>query len=70
MRPVLEGDKLICLAITEPWAGSDVSGIRTKAILSEDKTHYIVTGMKKFITTGNKNIYINFYLLIYLFFIY
>ncbi|KRX03942.1 Cytochrome b5-like heme/steroid binding domain [Pseudocohnilembus persalinus] len=52
MRPVLEGDKLICLAITEPWAGSDVSGIRTKAILSEDKTHYVVTGMKKFITTA------------------
>lgn len=44
---------MICsLAITEPWAGSDVAGIRTTAVLSEDKTHYIVTGMKKFITCG------------------
>ena len=25
--PCLRGDKLICLAITEPWAGSDVANI-------------------------------------------
>lgn len=25
--PCLKGEKLICLAITEPWAGSDVANI-------------------------------------------
>lgn len=41
-----------CLAITEPWAGSDVSGIRTTAKLSDCGKYYTVTGMKKFITNG------------------
>ena len=30
--PVLRGEKRICLAITEPWAGSDVAGIKTTAV--------------------------------------
>ena len=47
VRPCLEGKKVICLAITEPYAGSDVAGVHTQAILSEDKSHYVVTGTKK-----------------------
>lgn len=38
--------------MTEPWAGSDVAGIKTTATLSEDGKYYIVNGMKKFITSG------------------
>lgn len=45
---VLSGEKRICLAITEPDAGSDVQGITTEARLSNDKTHYTVHGQKKF----------------------
>lgn len=52
VRPCLEGKKVICLAITEPYAGSDVAGVHTQAILSEDKSHYVVTGTKKWITNG------------------
>eukprot|EP00357_Protocruzia_adherens_P027854 CAMPEP_0115034560 /NCGR_PEP_ID=MMETSP0216-20121206/40736_1 /TAXON_ID=223996 /ORGANISM="Protocruzia adherens, Strain Boccale" /LENGTH=372 /DNA_ID=CAMNT_0002413493 /DNA_START=249 /DNA_END=1364 /DNA_ORIENTATION=- len=44
--------KFICLAITEPWAGSDVANIRTTAKLSEDGKYYIVNGLKKWITNG------------------
>lgn len=44
---------MICLAITEPWAGSDVANIQTTATLTEDGKHYIVNGMKKFITTAD-----------------
>jgi len=51
-RSVLKGDKVICLAITEPGAGSDVSNIQTEAILSSDGRHYIVNGQKKWITNG------------------
>ena len=49
---IIEGKKRICLAITEPDAGSDVANLTTTAKLSEDKTHYIVNGEKKWITNG------------------
>jgi len=51
-RPVLSGDKMICLAITEPWGGSDVANISTTAKLSECGKFYIVNGEKKWITNG------------------
>lgn len=44
--PVLAGDKHICLAISEPFAGSDVAGMKTKAVLSKDGKHFIVNGTK------------------------
>jgi len=50
--PVLRGEKFICLAITEPYAGSDVANIQTTAKLSEDGKYYIVNGEKKWITNG------------------
>ncbi|KIW77782.1 hypothetical protein Z517_07615 [Fonsecaea pedrosoi CBS 271.37] len=48
----LSGQKFICLAITEPFAGSDVSGIQTTATKSRDGQYYIVSGVKKWITNG------------------
>ena len=52
MEEVLSGKKKMCLAITEAFAGSDVAGLRTTAELSEDGSHYIVNGTKKWITNG------------------
>ncbi|GAA5938284.1 acyl-CoA dehydrogenase family protein [Sporobolomyces koalae] len=49
---VLSGKKRICLAITEPNAGSDVKNLSTSAVLSDDGKHYIVNGTKKWITNG------------------
>jgi len=49
---VLLGNKRICLSITEPYTGSDVAGIKTTATKSEDGTHYIIKGVKKWITNG------------------
>jgi len=40
------------LAITEPYAGSDVANIRTEAKKTPDGKHYIVNGEKKWITNG------------------
>jgi acyl-CoA dehydrogenase len=48
--PVLKGDKISALGITEPNAGSDVANIRTKAVRQGD--HYVVNGGKMFITSG------------------
>ncbi|KAJ9647827.1 hypothetical protein H2199_001603 [Coniosporium tulheliwenetii] len=52
MPELLRGEKRICIAITEPSAGSDVANIQTTAVKSEDGKHYIVNGTKKWITNG------------------
>ena len=48
--PVLRGEKISALAITEPGGGSDVASLRTKAV--KDGNHYVVNGAKTFITSG------------------
>jgi len=48
--PVLAGEKIIALGITEPSGGSDVANLRTKAQRVGD--HYVVNGSKMFITSG------------------
>ncbi|KAG8872820.1 hypothetical protein FRB98_009345 [Tulasnella sp. 332] len=50
---IFAGKKFISLAISEAFAGSDVSGIKTTATLTEDGKHWIVTGTKKWITNGH-----------------
>ncbi|KAI8809495.1 acyl-CoA dehydrogenase/oxidase [Cladochytrium replicatum] len=52
MPEVLRGDKRICLAITEPTAGSDVAGLLTSAKKTPDGKFFIVNGVKKWITNG------------------
>eukprot|EP00158_Paraphelidium_tribonemae_P003257 Partr_v1_DN25998_c0_g1_i2_m68809 putative acyl-CoA dehydrogenase len=54
---VLSGRKRICLAITEPFAGSDVAGIQATAVKTPDGKHYIVNGVKKWITGGHPSTY-------------
>lgn len=44
---MLTGRKRCCIAITEPDAGSDVAGITTSAVKSEDGREWIVNGTKK-----------------------
>ena len=50
VRPTLAGETIAALAITEPGAGSDVTGVRTRA--ERDGDHYVVHGNKIFITSG------------------
>ncbi|GJN93482.1 hypothetical protein Rhopal_006539-T1 [Rhodotorula paludigena] len=49
---ILSGQKRVCLAITEPEAGSDVKNLSTEAVLSPDGKKFIVNGVKKWITNG------------------
>lgn len=53
MPELLRGEKRICLAISEPAAGSDVGGMLTTAVKTPDGKHYIVNGIKKWITNGH-----------------
>ena len=48
--PVLRGEMIAALAVTEPSGGSDVAAVRTRAVREGD--HYIVNGEKTFITSG------------------
>ena len=50
VRPVLAGERIAALAITEPGGGSDVADLKTTAV--RDGDHYIVNGSKTFITSG------------------
>jgi len=50
VQPVLAGEKVAALAVTEPSGGSDVAAIKTSAV--RDGDHYVVNGSKTFITSG------------------
>ncbi|HJQ05487.1 MAG TPA: acyl-CoA dehydrogenase family protein [Nocardioides sp.] len=46
------GETMSAIAMTEPGTGSDLANIQTRAVLSEDGTHYVLNGAKTFITGG------------------
>ncbi|WP_267618414.1 acyl-CoA dehydrogenase family protein [Gordonia bronchialis] len=47
---VVAGETVLAIAMTEPGAGSDLTGIRTTAV--RDGDHYLVNGSKTFISNG------------------
>ena len=50
--PAIKGEKILCLGITEPDAGSDVKGIKTRAV--KDGDEYVINGSKTYITNGHR----------------
>ena len=50
--PAIKGEKILCLGITEPDAGSDVAGIKTRAV--KDGDEYVINGSKTYITNGHR----------------
>ncbi len=52
LPPIASGNKLAAFGLTEPGAGSDVSGIQTTAV--KDGDHYIINGSKQWITNGGE----------------
>lgn len=47
---IIAGRRICAVAVTEPWAGSDVAGLRTKAVRDGDS--WVLDGAKMFITNG------------------
>ncbi len=47
---IITGDLITAIAVTEPDAGSDVAGMKTRA--TKDGDHWILNGSKMFITNG------------------
>ena len=54
--PVLAGDMIAVLGVTEPSGGSDVANLLTRAVRKGNK--YIVNGSKTFITSGTRADYV------------
>jgi citronellyl-CoA dehydrogenase len=52
LRTALRGEKIACLGVTEPDAGSDVAAIKTWA--KRDGDDYIINGAKTYITNGTR----------------
>jgi alkylation response protein AidB-like acyl-CoA dehydrogenase len=50
--PAIAGQKILCLGITEPDAGSDVQNIKTRAV--RDGDDYVINGSKTYITNGHR----------------
>ena len=50
LKPALAGEKIACIGITEPEAGSNVAGIRTHA--RRDGSDWVINGSKVYITNG------------------
>jgi alkylation response protein AidB-like acyl-CoA dehydrogenase len=48
----VNGEIITAIAMTEPGTGSDLQGVKTNAVLSDDGEHYILNGSKTFITNG------------------
>src|SRR5512133_758041 len=48
--PAIRGEKILSLGITEPDAGSDVAGIKTRAVRDGDE--YVINGSKTYSTNG------------------
>ena len=52
LEPLIKGEKIGCICITEPDVGSDAAGMKTRAIKEGD--YYILNGEKRFITNGSQ----------------
>jgi alkylation response protein AidB-like acyl-CoA dehydrogenase len=60
--PAIKGEKISCLGITEPDAGSDVAGIKTRAVRNARSGtgggEYVINGSKTYITNGHRSDFI------------
>ena len=52
LAPALRGEMVAAIAVTEPDAGSDVAGLRTRAV--RDGDDWVINGSKLYITNGTQ----------------
>ena len=52
VRAIASGEHIGAYALTEPQSGSDASTMKSRAVLSEDGSHYLINARKSWITSG------------------
>ncbi len=52
VKPVASGQAIGAYALTEPMSGSDAGNMRSRAVLGQDESHYLLNGRKSWITSG------------------
>jgi len=52
VRAIASGEKIGAYALSEPQSGSDASTMKSRAVLSDDGTHYLINARKSWITSG------------------
>jgi alkylation response protein AidB-like acyl-CoA dehydrogenase len=50
--PVATGEKIGAYSLTEPMSGSDAGTMKSRAVLNEAGTHYIINGRKSWVTSA------------------
>ena len=50
--PVASGQKIGAYSLTEPMSGSDAGTMRSRAVLNEAGTHYVINGVKSWVTSA------------------
>ncbi len=53
LAPLAKGDKIAAFSLTEPNAGSDASGVETRATFDPHKNVYRIKGQKQWTTNGS-----------------
>ncbi len=52
VKAIASGEKIGAYALSEPQSGSDASSMKSRAVLSDDGSHYIINARKSWITSG------------------
>ncbi len=52
VRPVASGQKIGAYSLTEPMSGSDAGTMKSRAVLSDDGSHYVINGRKSWVTSA------------------
>ncbi len=52
VTPVASGEVIGAYALTEPQSGSDAGNMRSRAVLADDGSHYVINARKSWITSG------------------
>ena len=50
--PIATGEKIGAYSLTEPMSGSDAGTMRSRAVLNETGTHYLLNGVKSWVTSA------------------
>jgi alkylation response protein AidB-like acyl-CoA dehydrogenase len=52
VKAVASGEEIGAYALTEPASGSDAANMKSRAVLSDDGSHYVINARKSWITSG------------------